>query len=208
MIGRKRAVFGPPLLLALSLVACAGKSEGQDNSSESGGSGGAATSGSSGSTNSAGSTKSAGGSSGRATSDGGMAAIQGNPPPQSGGVAGHPPPDDGGDHLADPDEQSENEQDLEDAHQNSEPCVSACNVLNQACNGSGFNDCDLSCPGRLAEDAECSALVEQAYTCLADSVADAIICADGRDPAVRCGPCDDALAALASSCDLVVQCQF
>jgi hypothetical protein len=80
--------------------------------------------------------------------------------------------------------------------------------LDPVCGDSGFNQCDLSCPGRLAGDGGCATLVEDAYACLADNIDRAIICPGDADPQVRCGVCDAALAALAQSCGLNVQCRY
>lgn len=114
-----------------------------------------------------------------------------------------------GDMFVPPDELEKQHEQLLQAHLRSPSCVKSCAVLDLACDGAGFNDCDLACPGRLADDAKCAPLIEAVYACLAEHVDEAVACNTGVGaPRPRCGACDDPLRTFTQSCGLTLDCQF
>jgi len=191
---RQRQLVAVPLFLLLSAVGCAGKA--QDDSVR-------AEGGSAGSINS--SKPSAGGGSMSSEDDDPPPGV-GNGPATGGNGQGGGPID--GQQFVTPDELEKQNEERRAAHQASPTCVDACVKLASVCDGKGFNDCDLDCPGPVAGDAKCVPLLEAAYRCLGDHSDEAIICEAGRDAHVRCGVCDDALRSLAQGCDLKIECAF
>lgn len=114
-----------------------------------------------------------------------------------------------GDMFIPPDDLEKQHEQLRQAHLQSASCVQACAVLDLACDGAGFNDCDLSCPGRLAGDAKCVPLIEAVFACLAEHVTEAIACNTGVGaPRPRCGVCDEPLRTFTQSCGFNLECQF
>ena len=184
--------------MACCTAACSGKTVGPETGRGTGGAAGQSTA--------------AGGEGGEPPPDnappGSLGSTHQDPPPSASGLnSGAPGDANKGDQILPPDDLAKQNARLQQAHDASATCVRSCNVLNSVCNDSGFNHCDLSCPGRFAGDAPCAALIEDAFACLADNVDRAIICTNG-DPKVRCGVCDAALAALAKTCDTNLDCEF
>jgi len=187
-----RALLGASLVL-LCCTSCGGKSrdDAEPSVTESGG------------------TSAKGGSSG--SHEGGRSSAPpsaaGSAPP-TGTNSGAGASGDEGDAFVPPEELEDRTKELIAAHEASPSCVDSCRKLATVCDGAGFSDCELECPGPVKDDGKCKELVEGAYACLAGHIEEAIICGTEREPHVRCGVCDESLRELAQGCALTVDCEF